>query len=239
MARQALADGIQTIVATPHVAALGPDWRAEIARRLQETRDALTSAELPLTLLPGAEVRFEPDLLRSIDRDSGLTLNGGPYVLVELMPMDYTALAERALFELQSRGLRPMLAHPERYGSPLSRLDTVRRLAKRGILVQLTARSITGEYGRESAAVSQTMLIEGIAQIIASDAHPWRPSDDDLRRAVRSASRLIGAERAEAMVTTAPQAVLDGNAVALPAARPPSAPPRTGGLRRLWPNTSP
>src|SRR5688500_13047614 len=69
MAKMALANGISTIIATPHQGGSFAHITAEtIQRRVEEFQQQLTEANVPLRVLPGADVRLENDILRNIVR---------------------------------------------------------------------------------------------------------------------------------------------------------------------------
>lgn len=63
----------------------------------------------------GNEFFITPKLLYYIEEKEGATLNNSDYVLVELPMREYPQYVESVLFDLQLRGYKPIIAHPERY----------------------------------------------------------------------------------------------------------------------------
>jgi protein-tyrosine phosphatase len=73
--------------------------------------------------------------------------------------------------------------------------------------------SLTGEFGKKIKICAETLLERRLVQIIASDAHDSSERPPILSRAVKGASAIIGSEEAERMVTSIPEAVIDGKRV--------------------------
>jgi protein-tyrosine phosphatase len=72
---------------------------------------------------------------------------------------------------LQQRGLRVLLAHPERSPTFLRDIQRVAELVERGAFVQLTAGSLEGSFGRTAWRYCSVLLERGLAHVVASDAH--------------------------------------------------------------------
>jgi protein-tyrosine phosphatase len=198
MARMAVADGIRTIVATPHqLGSFAHNGGGEVRRRVAELQHELTRAGIPLTVLPGGDVRIEDDLARRIAVGDVLTLaDCGRHVLLELPHELYLPL-EGTLDSLRSHGVVGILSHPERNAGLLSRPDIVEHLVdEAGCLMQVTAGSVTGAFGPHSQRMAEWMLAEGLVHFIASDAHGVVARRPRLRRAYDRVAELAGAEAA-------------------------------------------
>ncbi len=212
-ARHAAADGVRTITATPHVREDHPKVRPhELARRCEELQLRLDASEIPIEVVPAGEV----DLLwaqEAADEDLRLVsyAQKGLDLLVETPYGPLPATFEQLLFELQTKGYRLLLAHPER--NPTFRSDPARlaALVDRGILLQVTAGALV-DGGRSSSSrrLAQHMLESGLAHVIASDSHGSGIRRGALSHAVAAAAKRVG-ERAEWMVTAAPAAILAGD----------------------------
>jgi protein-tyrosine phosphatase len=142
-----------------------------------------------------------------------LCLGGSSYLLVELPLHEYPAYTEQVLFDLQARGFRPILAHPERNAVLAKEPGRLSALVERGILAQVTAGSLAGRFGRHVLAAADLMLEHRLVHIIASDAHGFGSRSPVMSVGVAAAAVLVGAERARAMVTTIPAAILAGQAI--------------------------
>lgn len=211
MARVAAADGIRTIAATPHADLWGssPD-REDLEERVAQLQSALDAEGIPVRIVPGLENHLTPDLLTG----GIVPINHTRYALVELPFEEFPFYVESTLFELQLKGLTPILAHPERNAVLRSDPEALRRLVERGILAQLTAASLLGVFGKKTREASETFLRQGLVHVLSTDSH----SSTGGRRPVLSdalavAERLVGRERAEAMVIGVPEQIVSGQPV--------------------------
>lgn len=225
MARAAVADGIRVIAATPHVRADYPTLPETMERVLGELRGSLRAAEVPLQVLPGAEVAF--DLLPRLSSDDLLRFGlGGSerYLLVELPYVGWPLDVGHRLLDLRRRGFWPVIAHPERIDEVQRSPERLRPLVEAGALVQVTAAAIDGRIGRRARDAAFALLGRGLAHIVASDAH----SPDVRRVGLSAAVRAIGDQDLASWLTReVPAAILAGGPVPT---RP--APARRRGLFR-------
>lgn len=171
MAMTATREGIDTIVATPHVNHRYPVEPEAMSQAVGRLNVALARMELPLAVLPGAEVAME-----SAARLDGavlrrLTLGGGSCLLVEAPYSGSFSFLENVLFDLQVRGFRLMLAHPERSLSFREHPERLGQLVERGVLACLNAGSIGGDFGRETQELALGFVEQGVAAVVASDSH--------------------------------------------------------------------
>jgi protein-tyrosine phosphatase len=222
MARVAVDDGITAVVATPH----RNPWTytagvAEAERRLDEVRAACREAGLAIRLILGGEAYVAPDLAEQVRVGLALTINESRYLLVEWPFEQYPVYSEQAIFDLQVRGIVPLMAHAERYRFLQRDVQKVRALVDRGILIQVTGSSLTGGHGPEPQKLAEALLTSGLAHVLASDAHSAELRPPILTPAYQRAIELVGEARARAMVTDAPEQIIDNRPVDLPPAKPP------------------
>jgi protein-tyrosine phosphatase len=216
MARTAAECGTQILVATPHVRADYPDVTPEVIEAGVETLNRrLAEEDLALSVLPGAEVSFtriadiEPDDLPRF------CLGDSSCLLLEAPVRRATIDVERAVEAIQERGLKPVLAHPERSSIFLKDPQRLEGLVERGALCSITAASMSGGFGERVQRFAVQLLVAGLVHDVASDAHDHvhRPPDlvsgfDELE------SQLPGIREHSAWFTvTAPVAILAGRPV--------------------------
>jgi len=136
-------------------------------------------------------------------------LNRTRYILVELPLQSYPPYADQVFFDLQVRGYRPILAHPERNETIQSNHRLLEQLVQRGCLAQLTASSLLGAWGPGAKKAAEVFLERRLVHVLASDAHHVEGFRAPiLSRGVAAATRLIGQEAATAMVLDTPQKML-------------------------------
>jgi protein-tyrosine phosphatase len=211
MCRSAASDGIRTIVATPHYKAGCFTWSASDQQlSIMALQGEIDAAGLPLTILPGAEIAFCPELPGLLESGIHLTINRGGYFLIEFSPQAVPATIEQFLATMIASGLVPIIAHPERNSWFTHRHDVLTSLVRRGVLLQITASSLFGEFGADVRAFSYQLLRNNLVQIIASDAHNCGNRPALMSAAYNVAAELIGVERATALVKSNPLAVING-----------------------------
>ena len=205
MAKVAAEDGITTIVATPHLNERPYD-PAEIDSRVTRLNEVLDRQNIPLSILPGADVSalFRPKQLE------GFTINHGPYILLEFPHTHIPHNAGEILFRFQVKGYRPVITHPERNGTVVAKPSALEKILTEGIAVQITAGSLLGTFGRRVKKAAEHLLHSGLVQVIASDAHDLHHRKPGLSKAVAAASKIVGPEVARAMVCDTPGKMLFG-----------------------------
>jgi protein-tyrosine phosphatase len=227
MARIAVADGIQRLVATPHqIGWDGAKCRA-IAAQVENLQRELNTCGIPLTLASGVEMYLVLDLLQESGNERAHTLNRSRYILLELPLTDYPLYTDEVIFALQLRGLVPILAHPERNAAIQDDPNRMLRLVERGVLGQLTASGLLDSADRRIRLTAERLLERGLAHVLATDGHDAAQSAPRLAEGVRAAARIVGRERAVAMVTEIPEAILADREISSP-------PPRQVKLSRRW-----
>lgn len=217
--RAAFGDGIEVMAATPHLREDFPAVRVEqVAPRCLALGIAAArrGVDAP-TLVPAGEVGLTWALAASDDELMAATYGGrGHDLLVETPYGQLPPGFDEAVFRLAVRGVRILLAHPERNAGLRREPERLAALVRSGVLLQVEAGSILGEDERGVRRLVLDLIREGVAHVIASDAHssgPWRAPR--LAEAVREAERHVG-PRARWMVTDVPAAILAGDP--LPAA---------------------
>jgi len=221
MARLAVADGVHTMVATPHNLEWGPEMgKGLVDAKVEEVRAALRQAGVGLNLITGVEAYLTPDLPRQVDGQEAFCIGDTPYILVELPLQHYPSYTDQVIFELQVKGLIPILAHPERNAVLVEEPQRLYGLVERGLIAQLTAASLMGRFGRHIQDAAIFFLEHNLVHIIASDSHGLQRRSPVLSAAVAVASGIVGQERARAMVTNVPEAIISGRRFPWPAPIP-------------------
>jgi protein-tyrosine phosphatase len=214
MARLAVAEGIQTVVATPHQLGRYESNTAKCIRAVAaEAQQRLDNAAIALTVLPGADVRVREDLPELVKRDEVLTLaDNHKYLLLEL-PHNIIIPLESLLCRLRHVGIRCILSHPERHRPLMHKLDLVRSWVQQDCLIQLTSGSITGHFGPIVQRMSRRLLDAGLVHLVATDAHDMACRLPLVGEAYRRACRWIGEPAAEKLFVINPRAVVRGEAI--------------------------
>ncbi len=218
LAKAAVSGGTQIMAATPHTLnGLYLNRRVDVIGAVGRLQAIFNDADIPLRLVPGADVALSPELIHSIDSGEVTTLNdGGKYLLVELPPFFSLPKIHELIFELETRGVTPVISHPERDRNIFENPGWLEGFIERGCLSQVTAMSLMGGFGKKIKAFAERLLDHDLIHIIASDCHSAENRGPEMRTAVTEAAKFVGEEKASAMVEATPEAILDGREVAVP-----------------------
>ena len=205
MTRLAVADGIHVIVATPHLNENIYD-PSEISRRISWLNHLLRKEKIPITIMPGAHVsaRFRPDQVQ------GFTINDTEYILVEFDNTHLPKNVDEILAQFVISGYRPIITHPERNPTIIASPQLLLDLLDKNIHVQVTAGSLTGDFGIEAQQCAQYLLRAGVVDVIATDAHSISHHKPLLSLGVKAAAEIIGSEVAQRMVFSTPAKIISG-----------------------------
>ena len=180
MLKSLKAQGVDTVIATPHFWASEESVESFLARREKAYCELSEKArELDMELLCGAEVRYYPGISR-MEGLSRLAIGDTSLLLLEMPMSRFTDLVVRELTELAStRGLKIVMAHIERYFGYMKK-DTVETLCANGLLMQSNASFFT-RFGVRAKAVK--LLSNGQIHFIGSDCHNMTTRAPHIREA--------------------------------------------------------
>ena len=212
MARMAAHDGITHIVATPHFLYEEKQKNEEMMTSLEALRGAVSEKDIPVTLLSGADIRLSYGLLKGLEKRDIPVVNNSRYFLLEL-PEPIPPSPTNFFFTAATNGFVAIITHPERNGSLLSFPGKMEALRDSGALFQLTAMSITGEFGVQIKAFCHMLLKKGLADFVASDAHDPSMRKPVLSRAYREVVRICGEKEAQRIFYENPAAVLENRGI--------------------------
>ncbi|MFS0562937.1 CpsB/CapC family capsule biosynthesis tyrosine phosphatase [Terribacillus sp. 179-K 1B1 HS] len=194
MARSAIAQGIHTIVATPHHRNNQFDnYRVDIMSRVDELNRKLREENIQIDILPGQEIRIYGDLIDGVITEEILPVNSNtPYILVELPTSTVPKYTNKLLNNLQVEGFTPVIVHPERNSELLTKPDKLYELVKSGVLTQVTAASLLGKFGKKIRNFSHEIVQSNLTHLIASDAHNVGSRGFLMQEAIEELEELYG-----------------------------------------------
>jgi protein-tyrosine phosphatase len=210
MARMAASDGISTIACTPHILPgvynnSGPAVRQAVAR----LEESIAEAGIPVSLVTGADVHIAPDLDVQLRDGRALTLNDSRYLLLEPPHHVLPPRLEDLIFGLQAAGYIPILTHPERLSWLEGHYELIRRLVSSSVLMQITAGSVMGRFGRRPRYWAERMLDEGLCHLLATDAHNIEQRAPRMAEARDAVAQRLGDDEAINLVLRRPQGILN------------------------------
>jgi protein-tyrosine phosphatase len=213
MCAAAAAEGIEAIIATPHV--LRGRWpsfsRRELEVRIAELREKV--GETPRLFL-GSEYFFSHDMADLLREGTSVhPLAGGKYVLLELPANSVPPMFNQPLYRAQLEGWLPIVAHPERNTVFQANPDLLAALIGHGLRVQITAGSLTGAFGSHARVAAEAFLHRKLVHFVATDAHNLEKRPPHIREAIDVLKSIAGEEVATALTVENPRAVIENRAL--------------------------
>lgn len=211
MAKIAEDEGIQKIVATPHL--FRENFIHEdlgiIEEKRKELSEALEADNIHVEILNGAEVHIAHNLMEEIRKNrNSLVINRLSYMFVEFPSRHVFSGVKELFFELMSEGITPIVAHPERNSVFARSPSVLYELIQMGGLAQANSGSLSGIYGREAEQAVLRFLEMNLIHFIASDGHNKISLAPRLSEARKTVEGIIGEEASTALVKDNPGAVL-------------------------------
>ena len=204
--------GITTVVATPHQLGLfdGDYTAGEIIESVAQLNQTLTETGIPLTVLPGAEIRIDERIPALLEMKQLLTMgHTQTYVLLEL-PYDIFLDIGPLLERLNALGYRSIIAHPERNRRMAQDPHCVLAWAEYEPILQLTAASIIGQFGQRIQQAAHVMLDMQLPVLVANDAHDTQGRRPCFAEAFEMVSTYRGPEKARQLFIEMPHSILYG-----------------------------
>jgi protein-tyrosine phosphatase len=216
-------DGTTTVVATPHQLGRydGRNGAAVVTKAVASLQSRLDAEQVPLRILPGADVRLDERILPLLAAGEVLTVAGrGAWLLLEL-PHEAYIDPGPLIAALNARGVRSVITHPERHDAVRRSPDLVKPWLAAGAVLQLTAGSVVGDFGKFAEQAAWHWLAAGQAAVVATDAHDVARRPPRMTAAIDAIEKRAGAEFARRVCITNPAAIVSA-AKAAPVAAPTS-----------------
>jgi protein-tyrosine phosphatase len=203
--------GFGRVVATPHMrTAMFENTEAHIREMFARFQDDTGETEGLPELDVASEHYLDDVFWRRFEEGTIVPYPGGHAALVELPPESFPFGLERRFFEMNVRGIRPVLAHPERYAPLFRGSSAIEPLLALGVLPLLDLMSLVGHYGRAPKRAAERMLDEGVYFAACSDAH--KPADvARVGEGIRRLRARIGDDEADTLLGKNPQRILSGS----------------------------
>ena len=210
MVRMAYMDGITHIVCTPHA---NPYWAFrpdDNARKIAELREAI-HGRYDVMLGSGCDFHLSYDNIDDARANPAkYAINGGGYLLVELPEFAFPLNLVDIFYQLQIAGITPILTHPERNPTLQAHPKRMMEWLRGGVLVQITADSILGRFGKIAQKAAHQLLSDDWVQFVATDAHNISTRPPNMKQAREWVAKHCGEEMAVRLFETNPRAVFYG-----------------------------
>ena len=182
--------GIRRIIATPHVTECSFENTSGILDpALGQLHAELKNRGNDIEVIRASENRID-DFFRELLQAGDIKLMPNNYILVENSFTQEPWQLDQFLYDLRIKGMRPILAHPERYyyyhDNGMRRYDELHRA---GTYFQINVLSLAGAYGKQEKKVAEKLLEKGYVDFLGSDLHNEHHADDIDRYLTTSSAR--------------------------------------------------
>lgn len=214
MCKMAAEDGIKASVVTPHANDRYPFDPDVVERKIEEVTAQSGGV---LKLLPGCDFHLSYDNIQSALADPHrYTINHGHYLLVEFADFAIPPNIEQVFFQFRTREMIPIVTHPERNPWLLSQKERLFEWVEAGALIQVTAGSLAGRFGKAANELGRWLLDHQMLHFVASDAHNITSRPPVLSIARQKVAHQFGEQAAEMIFEHFPQAVINNETFEAP-----------------------
>ncbi|TGD22744.1 tyrosine protein phosphatase [Companilactobacillus suantsaicola] len=199
LARAAVDQGITNSLVTPHhMDGEYTNHKKDVIRKTDEFQQALDSEGIPLTVFASQEVHLTGELMDAIAQDDVLFMDeSNRYLLLELPHSGIPEYTADMIFDLTTRGITPVIAHPERNHGFQEDPDKIYDFVKMGCLTQLTSSSYLGIFGKHVQKLTENIIKANLGFVFSSDTHNFKGRRYLMREAFDKLEKEEGPERAD------------------------------------------
>ena len=211
MLRMAAEAGTTDIVAAPHSNGefvYRPEMIDEQIRVLNEKTGTKPKIHR------GCDLHLSYDnIMEALETPAKFSINGNRYLLVECSDLHIAGTMDRVLDQLLGVDLVPIVTHPERNPILQKEMSKLEKWVDLGCLVQVTALSVLGGFGKKAGAAAHKLLADGMVHVIASDAHDPVHRHPKLDEAFRAIGQQYGEGVAKLLFEENPGKIIRGQFV--------------------------
>lgn len=208
LAEASIAEGVTHVVCTPHANDVHRFDPAVNQERLNAIKERLGDR---LTLGLGCDFHLTFDNIQdALQHRSKYSINGHQYLLVEFPEFGVSQRFSDVLFQLSAAGYVPIITHPERNPELQLRPQLLLEWLRGGCIIQVTAASLLGRFGRRAQSMSLSLLKKNWVALIASDAHSIKGRPPSMAPAHVFLKTEFGGEVADRLCVDVPKAIFFG-----------------------------
>ena len=195
MARQYVEEGYKKVIATPHwIEFSSTSLKKENEERLEGLREKLKEEKIDLEVVLGNEIFINLDIDKYLEDKEASSLGDSKYILIEFSRNDYPSFIDLVLYNLQLKGYRPIIAHPERYRYVWENPNLVADWIEKGALMQMNLPSILGIYGKRQKETAKILLKNNMVHFLATDSHSNKRRSPKAAKGMEEVKKLVAKE---------------------------------------------
>jgi protein-tyrosine phosphatase len=208
MLKMAAAAGTTDMVASPHANLEFHFDPAVVEARIAEVQAA---CGVDVAIHYGCDFHMTMEnILDALENPGKYSIDHRGYLLVEFADLSIPKTTAEIFRRMMAVGLRPVVTHPERNPLLQRRLPELVEWGNQGCLMQVTAASFEGRFGRAAKTAADELMKLGMVHVVASDAHDCEHRPPVLDETFRGIASGYGEETAATLFLENPRAILAG-----------------------------
>lgn len=214
MIQEAYNAGFRSIISTSHY--IDGSYECDKLSRqtmISEIEQGLKDRDLDIKIYLGTEAYVSRDLNLLVKENKIATINNGNYLLFELPLNTKVLFLEDAILNLMSIGVKPIIAHPERYSFVQENPNMLLELIQNGVLFQMNYGSVSGIYGKEIKKTAVKLLKSNMIHFLGSDSHRHHSIYTRMDEFKENIMKVVGEEKFKKLSEENPQKVLNSEEI--------------------------
>lgn len=174
----------------------------------EKLQEVLKKQGTKINLHSGMEIYITNQMEELLENKKILTLANSRYMLIELPLATNVKYFDYVVYYLEAKGIKPIIAHPERYKCVQKDPDIVEEYIEKGCLIQCNYGSIVNLYGREAEKTIKTLLKKNQVHFLGSDVHRENGTYLIILDAIKKIRKIIGENKINEITTINPKKIL-------------------------------
>lgn len=174
----------------------------------EKLQEVLKKQGTKINLHSGMEIYITNQMEELLESKKILTLANSRYMLIELPLATNVKYFDYVVYYLEAKGIKPIIAHPERYKCVQKDPDIVEEYIEKGCLIQCNYGSIVNLYGREAEKTIKTLLKKNQVHFLGSDVHRENGTYLIILDAIKKIRKIIGENKINEITTINPKKIL-------------------------------
>ncbi|HCF64764.1 MAG: capsular biosynthesis protein [Clostridia bacterium] len=174
----------------------------------EKLQEVLKKQGTKINLHSGMEIYITNQMEELLENKKILTLANSRYMLIELPLATNVKYFDYVVYYLEAKGIKPIIAHPERYKCVQKDPDIVEEYIEKGCLIQCNYGSIVNLYGREAEKTIKTLLKKNQVHFLGSDVHRENGTYLIILDAIKKIRKIIGENKINELTTINPKKIL-------------------------------
>lgn len=162
--------GFKKIITSPHINDAYQNNSEIILSGLDNLKKEVQNQQIDIEIEATAEYYIDYSFSEKLAGEKLMPF-GDNYLLVELPFMNPLSISNEIIFDLQIKGYKIILAHPERYLYAIDDFSFYTDLKNKGVMFQINAVSLLGFYSYKVKKNAEKLIDNNMVEFAGSDAH--------------------------------------------------------------------